>query len=75
MRRLLLTLMLAAIAMTGCDGTSSDTPAACLEGSSFYLGKGQGDVRISDCLAKNQQAGDLATVGTAVLGAATRLNA
>ena len=75
MRRLLLTLMLAAIAITGCDGTSNDTPVACLEGSSFYLGKDRGDVRISDCLAENQQAGDLATVGTAMLSAATRLNA
>jgi hypothetical protein len=30
---------------------------------------------ISECLAENQQAGDLAAVGTALLAATTRLNA
>jgi hypothetical protein len=32
-------------------------------------------VPISDCLAKNQAGGDLATVGTAMVTAATKLNA
>jgi hypothetical protein len=30
---------------------------------------------VSDCLAENQKAGDLAAVGTAMLAAATQLNA
>ena len=34
-----------------------------------------GGVPISDCLAQNQQAGDLATVGNAMLRTATALNA
>ena len=34
-----------------------------------------GEAPISDCLAENQQAGDLATVGEAMLEAATELNA
>lgn len=66
-----------------CGETSDSTPVACLEGSAAYVealnaapGAAQlaGNTPISDCLAENQQAGDLATVGTAMLGAATRLN-
>jgi hypothetical protein len=34
-----------------------------------------GETLISECLAENQQAGDLAGVGTALVAAATRLNA
>jgi hypothetical protein len=33
-----------------------------------------GETLISECLAENQQAGDLATVGTALVAATTRLN-
>jgi hypothetical protein len=78
---LLATLL--ALAASGCGGPSSDTPAACLEGSQAYLralGAFPGEVRlrggvpISDCLAQNQQAGDLATVGGAMVAATTRLN-
>jgi hypothetical protein len=74
MRRLLSVAMLGMIAIAGCSGPSDETPAACLEGPSFYLGKRDG-VLISDCLAQNQTAGDLATVGAAMLAAATKLNA
>jgi hypothetical protein len=67
----------------GCGGREDSTPVACLEGAHTYLtalGKAPGEVRlagatpISDCLARNQQGGDLATVGQAMLDAAVRLN-
>lgn len=63
------------IAVAGCGGPNDSTPTACLEGPSFYLGKGRDGVLISDCLAENQTGGDLANVGTAMLAAATELNA
>ncbi len=68
----------------GCGEPSDSTPVACLEGSGAYLKalgdapdvvKLQGETLISECLAENQQAGDLATVGTALVAATTRLNA
>ncbi|HKI66557.1 MAG TPA: hypothetical protein VJ989_04745 [Solirubrobacterales bacterium] len=59
----------------GCGGADDSTPVACLEGPSFYLQKGRDGVLISECLPKNQQAGDLATVGLAMLRATTKLNA
>jgi hypothetical protein len=67
----------------GCGETDDSTPVACLNGSGAYLqalerAPGEvrlaGEVPISDCLAENQQAGDLATVGGALLDAATELN-
>jgi len=80
------TVLVAATCLVGvgCGETSDSTPVACLEGSGAYvkaLGDAPGVVKlggetlISECLAENQQAGDLATVGTALLAAATRLNA
>jgi hypothetical protein len=85
-RRLALTALLPALAafFAGCGGTGDSTPVACLEGSGAFLnalGDAPGEVRlsgstpISDCLAENQQAGDLASVGTAMLAAVTKLNA
>jgi hypothetical protein len=71
-------------AASGCGEPSDSTPVACLEGAGAYvkaLGdtpgvvKLNGETPISECLAENQQAGDLATVGTALVAAATRLNA
>jgi hypothetical protein len=68
----------------GCGDPSDSTPVACLEGTGAYIKalgdapdvvKLQGETLISECLAENQQAGDLATVGTALVAAATRLNA
>ena len=77
--------LLAALAVAGCGRSQSDsTPAACLDGASAYLdalGRAPGEVRlggetpISDCLAENQKAGALATVGTALVIVATKLNA
>ncbi len=87
MRPLLALGLLAALAVLagGCgDGKDSSTPVACLEGAEPYLqalvsvpGEARLDeeTRISDCLAENQQGGDLATVGEALVEAATALNA
>jgi hypothetical protein len=77
MRRLftIAALALAAMFGAGCGSTSDETPVACLEGPEFFLGKGSDGVRISDCLAENQKGGDLATVGAAMIEAATELNA
>jgi hypothetical protein len=74
---------LLALAAAGCGGPSGTTPAACLDGTSAYLGalgEAPGEVRlrgetpISDCLAENQGAGDLATVGGALVRVATMLD-
>jgi hypothetical protein len=68
----------------GCGSTDSSTPVACLEGPGVYLTalrdapgavELQGETPISSCLVGNQPGGDLATVGTAMVAAATRLNA
>jgi hypothetical protein len=70
--------------LAGCGSADSSTPAACLEGGGAYLKsledapsevKLRDETPISDCLAENQKAGALAAVGTAMLAAATRLNA
>lgn len=75
MRRAVLAFALAAILVAGCGSASDSTPTACLEGPSFYLHKGQDGVLISECLPQSQKAGDLATVGLAMLRATTKLNA
>jgi hypothetical protein len=77
-------VLAAALLAGGCGSPDDATPAACLAGPGTYLdalGSVPGEVRlsggvaISDCLAPNQAGGDLATVGAAMLSAATRLNA
>ncbi|HYJ22747.1 MAG TPA: hypothetical protein VEW07_12085 [Solirubrobacterales bacterium] len=74
---------LLAVLAAGCGKQDDSTPVACLEGTSAYvraLAAAPGEVRlagatpISECLAENQQGGDLATVGEALVGAATELN-
>jgi hypothetical protein len=85
MRVFLATAALAvALVPIGCGHDEGDTPVACLEGAGPYLralesapGKVRldGGTPISDCLAENQQAGDLGTVGTALVAAETKLNA
>lgn len=74
----------AALALAGCDGPSDSTPVACLEGDGVYLqalSAAPGEVKLRDrtpisaCLAENQQGGDLAAVGGAMVEAATKLNA
>jgi hypothetical protein len=74
---------LAAVA-AGCSKSEpEDTPAACLGGPDAYLEALQtapgvvrlaDDTPISDCLAEDQEAGDLAEVGSAMIAAATELN-
>jgi hypothetical protein len=70
--------------LAGCGSTDSSTPVACLEGTAPYLvvlksAPGvvelKGETPISDCLVENQPGGDLATVGTAMVATATKLNA
>ncbi|HUC07694.1 MAG TPA: hypothetical protein VMR96_06355 [Solirubrobacterales bacterium] len=79
-----ITCLLALFAAIGCGGQDDGTPVACLEGSGTYLralstAPGavtlDGETPISECLAENQKAGDLAAVGTAMLATATKLNA
>jgi hypothetical protein len=84
-RPVLVALLLAATALAGCGGRGDpSTPVACLEGAGVYLSalaeapgevKLNGETPIGDCLAENQQGGDLATVGEAMIDAATKLNA
>lgn len=84
MRRLTVFVLFLAVASVGCGQTSDSTPVACLEGSAAYIRALRAapatvtldeETPISDCLAENQKAGDLAAVGTAMLAAATKLNA
>jgi hypothetical protein len=79
---LALTCLLAALA-GGCGKQDDSTPAACLQGKGIYLAalgdapgtvKLAGNTPISECLAENQQGGDLATVGEAMVETATELN-
>lgn len=82
--RSLLSLALGAVLLAaGCGQPSDTTPAACLEGAEAYLkalDRAPGEVELRDgtpisaCLAENQKAGDLATVGAALVAVATRLN-
>ncbi len=75
---------LAALA-AGCGGgTDETTPVACFEGASAYekaLADAPGAVEvgdetlISECLARNQDGGELAQVGEALVEAATRIDA
>jgi hypothetical protein len=72
------------LAFAGCGQQSDSTPVACREGAGAYLSalggapgavKLRGETPISECLVENQQGGELASVGTAMVTAATRLNA
>src|SRR3954453_3119909 len=73
-----------ALAAFGCGNQGDSTPVACLEGAPAYekalqAAPGevqlQGETSISECLASNQQAGDLARVGEAMIETATTLSA
>ena len=72
-----------ALGLSACGSTDETTPVACLEGSKAYLqaleqapdsARLKGGTRISDCLTENQGGGELATVGVAMVRAATALN-
>ena len=78
-----LTCLLAALA-GGCGKQDDSTAAACLQGKDIYLAalaeaprsvRLAADTPISECLVENQSGGDLATVGEAMVEAATELNA
>jgi hypothetical protein len=80
---LILPVVLALLVATGCGNQDDSTPVACLQGKEIYLAalahapgavKLAGDTEISECLAENQQGGDLATVGEAMVETATELN-
>jgi hypothetical protein len=83
--RIRIALALSALAvLAGCGATSDSTPVACLEGADAYLAAlkdAPGAVELHDgtpisgCLGENQKGGDLATVGTAMVAAAIRLDA
>ena len=84
MRRRIGIALMALAVLAGCGSPDSSTPVACLEGEGAYLtalDAAPGEVKlhdetlISECLAENQKAGDLATVGTAMVAVATHLNA
>jgi hypothetical protein len=70
-------------ALAACGTNQEGTPVACLEGTKTYLEalgdapepvRLPGGTRISDCLTENQPGGTLATVGSAMVRAATELN-
>jgi hypothetical protein len=75
----------ALLALAGCGGGhEKTTPVACLEGKAAYLEALRAAPRevvvagaepISECLAENQEAGELSSVGEALIAAATALNA
>jgi hypothetical protein len=85
MRRARTAVALTALAaLAGCGSENPDTPQACLQGPAAFrsaLARAPaqvelaGGVRISDCLVQNQAAGELATVGGAMVRLATELNA
>lgn len=68
--------------VTGCGQTTVETPVACLEGPQVIAGaltnapnpvRLDGDVPISDCLARNQPEGEMANFGADSVAVATEL--
>jgi hypothetical protein len=84
-RRMTFVLAGALAVVAGCGSDDSpDTPAACLAPAAGYLDalgaapaevRLEGSVPISDCLISEQEGGQLAQVGQAMVAAATKLNA
>ncbi len=83
-RSALLALFVVLATAAGCGSADEDnTPIACLNGQKPYSEALQsapravrldGETPISDCLVKNQSAGDLAQIGTILVGLTTDLN-
>ncbi|HVY78055.1 MAG TPA: hypothetical protein VG898_06080 [Solirubrobacterales bacterium] len=82
--RTAIVLAVLACGLAACGPPDDSTPVACLEGSGSYLralqrAPGEATLAdgtpIGDCLVENQKGGELATVGTAMVAAATKLNA
>jgi hypothetical protein len=85
MRRSLAVALICGLVLgaAGCGSQEEKTPTACLQRADAYakaLKAAPGEVRvggealISECLAQNQEAGELATVGEAMVKTAVRLN-
>jgi hypothetical protein len=80
-----MTLLCSAVLLAGCGSSDGDeTPVACLAPADAYLRALEtapapvlldGETPISSCLVRDQSGGDIATVGEAVIAAATALNA
>lgn len=75
--------LLACLAFAGCGSDEEQAPAACFAGADAYLtalADAPGEVRlegttaISDCVVKDQGAGDLGQLGEQTVAAATELN-
>ena len=84
MRPLTVAVALCALLAAGCGEGEEDTPTACLGGAAPYLEalrqapaevRLPGGTEISSCLVEDQEAGELARVGIALVRAATELNA
>ena len=84
MRRPLTVAVALGALLAGCGDGGESAPAACLGGSGPYLDallqapsavRLAGGAEISSCLVEGQEAGELARVGSALVRAATRLNA
>ncbi len=84
MRCIAALLTVIALAAAGCGSSDEVAPAACLAGPDAYARALRsapgavvlaGNTPISSCLTKNQSAGELTTVGAALVTTATRLNA
>ncbi len=83
MKRLLPALLAAGV-LVACGSESPTTPTACLQGNGAYLravkdapqsAELEPGVPISACLVPDQPSSQLGTVGSAVVAAATALNA
>lgn len=82
-RGLVAPLLAAVVLLAGCGQEAEQTPSACLSGTPAFLAavevapeevRLEGGTPISDCLTKDQPAGDLNQVGQALILAATKLN-
>jgi hypothetical protein len=83
-RPLTVAVALCALIATGCGEGEESAPVGCLRGPAAYLealrqapGEARlpGDAEISSCLVSDQQAGELARIGLALVRAATELSA
>lgn len=77
------TLLIAAAVASGCGAEDEETPSACLDGAEPFrtaLATAPGEVAledgtpISECLVPEQDGGELAQVGEAMIAVATDLN-
>lgn len=76
-------LALCATALSACGSDPEDTPVACLQGPEPIAAALQadsttalidGEVPVADCLVEDQSAGEISTVGEAMISVAAELN-